>query len=86
MLTDRNSEKESLGIEMPDEIKQPFTEAADGDARRLLNLLEIAVELAAAKDSNVINEACAREVLSGGVTPMMSRKPMPPVKIIFQIN
>jgi len=82
VLTDRNSEKESLGIEMPDEIKQPFTEAADGDARRLLNLLEIA----AAKDSNVINEACAREVLSGGVTPMMSRKPMPPVKIIFQIN
>jgi putative ATPase len=57
----------SLGIEMADDIKQQFAEAADGDARRLLNLLEIAVELAAAKDSNVINEACAREVLSGGV-------------------
>jgi putative ATPase len=57
----------SLGIEMADDIKQQFAEAADGDARRLLNLLEIAVELAAAKDSHVINEACAREVLSGGV-------------------
>ena len=57
----------SLGIEMADDIKQQFAEAADGDARRLLNLLEIAVELAAAKDSTVINEACAKEVLSGGV-------------------
>jgi putative ATPase len=57
----------SLGIEMADDIKQQFAEAADGDARRLLNLLEIAVELASAKDSHVINEACAREVLSGGV-------------------
>jgi putative ATPase len=52
---------------MADDIKQQFAEAADGDARRLLNLLEIAVELAAAKNSHVINEACAREVLSGGV-------------------
>ena len=57
----------SLGIEMADDIKQQFAEAADGDARRLLNLLEIAVELAAAKDSTVINEACAKEVLSSGV-------------------
>jgi putative ATPase len=66
-LTDKARGLGSLGIEMADDIKQQFAEAADGDARRLLNLLEIAVELAAAKDSTVINEACAREVLSGGV-------------------
>jgi len=66
-LTDRNRGLGSLGIEMADAIKQQFAEAADGDARRLLNLLEIAVELAAAKDSKLINESCAREVLSGGV-------------------
>jgi len=66
-LTDKARGLGSLGIEMADDIKQQFAEAADGDARRLLNLLEIAVELAAAKDSAVINDACAREVLSGGV-------------------
>ncbi len=66
-LTDKARGLGSLGIEIADDIKQQFAEAADGDARRLLNLLEIAVELAAAKDSHVINEACAREVLSGGV-------------------
>ncbi|MEY3289107.1 MAG: hypothetical protein RLZZ419_1349 [Pseudomonadota bacterium] len=66
-LTDKARGLGSLGIEMTDDIKRQFAEAADGDARRLLNLLEIAVELAAAKNSNIINEACAREVLSGGV-------------------
>ena len=66
-LSNPNRGLGSLGIEMADTIKQQFAEAADGDARRLLNLLEIAVELAAAKDSKFINEACAREVLTGGV-------------------
>lgn len=57
----------SLAAEMDDSIKRQFAEAADGDARRLLNLLEIAVELAAAGDSRVIDEKIAREVLTGGV-------------------
>ncbi|MGZ8226091.1 MAG: replication-associated recombination protein A [Methylococcaceae bacterium] len=57
----------SLNIAIDDDIKQQFVKAADGDARRLLNLLEIAVELATSKDSRVINESCALEVLSGGV-------------------
>jgi len=54
-------------IGMSDDIKQLFAQAADGDARKLLNVLEIAVELAAAKGSQTINEAIAKEVLSGGV-------------------
>ena len=66
-LSDADKGLGNLNIAMADDIKQQFAEAADGDARRLLNLLEIAVELAAAKSSHVINEACAREVLSGGV-------------------
>jgi putative ATPase len=66
-LNDSDKGLGGLDIAMADDIKQQFAEAADGDARRLLNLLEIAVELAAAKNSHVINEACAREVLSGGV-------------------
>ncbi len=66
-LTDKTRGLGGLAIEMADDIKQQFAQAADGDARRLLNLLEIAVELAAAKGGQVINEAIAREVLTGGV-------------------
>jgi putative ATPase len=56
-----------LTIDMADDVRQQFAQAADGDARRLLNLLEIAVELAAAKGGQSINETIAREVLSGGL-------------------
>ncbi len=66
-LTDKVRGLGALAIEMADDIKQQFAQAADGDARRLLNLLEIAVELASAKGGQVINEMIAREVLSGGV-------------------
>jgi putative ATPase len=66
-LTDQERGLGSLAIEMADDIKQQFAQAADGDARRLLNLLEIAVELAAAKGRRVIDEQVAREVLTGGV-------------------
>jgi putative ATPase len=55
------------GITIAEPIKQQFAQAADGDARRLLNLLEIAAELALAHDQNEITEAFATEVLSGGV-------------------
>jgi putative ATPase len=65
-LTEKEKGLGHLAIEMDDEIKRQFAEAADGDARRALNLLEIAVELAAAQTSPRINEAIAKEVLSGG--------------------
>ncbi len=57
----------TLGMAISEPIKQQFAHAADGDARRLLNLLEIAVELAAAQGDQEITESCATEVLSGGV-------------------
>lgn len=57
----------SLAIAITDAIKLQFAQAADGDARRLLNLLEIAVELAAAKHSQAIDESIAKEVLCGGI-------------------
>jgi len=66
-LTDKVRGLGGLAIEIADDIKQQFAQAADGDARRLLNLLEIAVELAAAKGGKAVNEAIAKEVLSGGV-------------------
>lgn len=54
-------------LQIDTEIKAKFAVAADGDARRLLNLLEIAVELAAVKGTGQIDENIAREVLTGGV-------------------
>lgn len=54
-------------ITMSDSIKQQFADSADGDARKLLNLLELAAELTNAKGNTEITEDCAKEVLSGGV-------------------
>lgn len=66
-LADKKRGLGTLNLQISDEIKQQFARAADGDARRLLNLLEIAVELAAAKYSDCIDEQIANEVLTGGV-------------------
>jgi len=57
----------SLNMTMADEIKQKFAKAADGDARKLLNFLEIASELAQAQEQTVIGEHIAEEVLAGGL-------------------
>ncbi len=56
-----------LKLEISDEIKLQFAQTADGDARRLLNLLELAAEVAAAQSSVIIDETIAQAVLSGGV-------------------
>jgi putative ATPase len=50
-------------IQIADEIKIKFAKAADGDARRLLNLFELATSLGV----NVIDENIADAVLSGGI-------------------
>lgn len=66
-LTDRQKGYGDLAIELSDSIKQQFADAADGDARRLLNLLEIAIELASARQSKAIDESLAQAVLAGSV-------------------
>jgi putative ATPase len=66
-LTDTERGLGKSAINMDASIKQQFAQVADGDARRLLNLLEIAVELAAAQHRQDIDESIAKEVLSGGV-------------------
>jgi putative ATPase len=51
-----------------DEIAlQLLARAADGDGRRALNMLELALDLAQAKEPAVIDEAIANEVAAGGV-------------------
>jgi len=67
VLADREKGFGVLNLSISEELKQQFAVAADGDARRLLNLLEIAVELTQAKQSTEITEAIAKEVLAGGV-------------------
>lgn len=66
-LTDREHGLGNTGIHLDDpKLKQQFAQAADGDARRLLNLLEIAVELAIARQNQQIDDAITQEVLNGG--------------------
>lgn len=58
-------EQGSADARAEDEALKTLARAADGDARRALNLLEIALDLARA-DAGVINEAIAGEVSAGG--------------------
>jgi putative ATPase len=56
-----------LHLELAEELRDRLAEAADGDARRALNLLEIASDLAeTADDRAVITEAVIAEVITGG--------------------
>lgn len=53
---------------LEDELRNRLADVADGDARRALNLLEIAADLAEKDDGHeVITEAILNEVISGGV-------------------
>ena len=55
-------------ISITPKVQQMFADGADGDARKLLNLLDIAVALSIDEnDSSVIDESVANEVLAGGV-------------------
>lgn len=57
----------SLKLELSNELKRQFAQAADGDARKLLNLLELASDMALAQESNDITAEIAAAVLTGGV-------------------
>jgi putative ATPase len=54
-------------LDMSAELRDKLAQAADGDARRALNLLEIASDLATESDGKrVIPEAVLNEVIAGG--------------------
>jgi putative ATPase len=53
-------------IQMADTQRQHLAKAADGDARRLLNFLEIAADLASAQQTKTIDADLLSDVLSGG--------------------
>ncbi len=60
-----------LGLALAPQLRDRLAAAADGDARRALNLLELAAELALAQGQGEggarIDEAIVAEVVSGGV-------------------
>ncbi len=62
-LSDAEHGLGKLRLDMSEALRERLALAADGDARRALNLLEIAADLATA---NVITEELLNEVLSGG--------------------
>lgn len=64
-LADEERGYGGLRFDMPAEIRRWYVQAADGDARKLLNLLEITVDLLDAGQAEVSPEL-AREVLAGG--------------------
>lgn len=72
-IIDRALEDKERGLgerllEMPDELRDLLAEAADGDARRALNLLEIAADLAESQDGReVITEETVKDLITGGV-------------------
>ena len=66
-LADREQGLGALELQLTDALRDRLAEAADGDARRALNLLEIASDLAeAGEGGNVIPEAVLTEVITGG--------------------
>jgi len=66
-LTDTEHGLGRLGLQLDDGLRDRLVQAADGDARRALNLLEIASDLAEEEgDARVIPESVLNEVIAGG--------------------
>jgi putative ATPase len=63
-LADRERGLGERDLKITDELRDRIAAAADGDARRALNLLEVAADLA---EGGVIAEQMVQDVVSGGV-------------------
>ncbi|HXG29287.1 MAG TPA: replication-associated recombination protein A [Nevskiales bacterium] len=63
--TERGLGAESL--QLAPALRDRLAQAADGDARRALNLLELVAEVAQARDSREITEEDVAEVVAGGL-------------------
>lgn len=58
----------ALRLDFPEPLRDLLAQAADGDARRVLNLVELAADLAEDRDGRrVVTETIANELISGGV-------------------
>jgi len=67
-LTDADAGLGTQSLDMPDEARDLLAQAADGDARRALNLLEMAADLSTRQDGKqVIEVELIKDVITGGV-------------------
>ncbi len=67
-LTDEIAGLGAQHLEMPPEARELLAQAADGDARRALNLLEMASDLAAKEQGRqIITTDLIKEIVTGGV-------------------
>lgn len=67
-LTNSEQGLGSLRLDMPEALRNLLSHAADGDARRGLNLLELAADLAETSNGRlVVTEAIVQELITGGV-------------------
>jgi putative ATPase len=67
-LKDRETGLGARDLDIPDEARDLIAQAADGDARRALNLLEIAADLAVSRDGReTIALESVQELITGGV-------------------
>ena len=66
-VLDRALAKQSNAVSAEERALELMAKAADGDARRSLNMLELAIDLASDGTPPVITEAIASEVASGGL-------------------
>jgi putative ATPase len=67
-LDDREVGLGDLALEVPEPLRDLLARAADGDARRALNLLELAADLAEDRDGRpTVTAAIVEELASGGL-------------------
>ncbi len=67
-LNDKTGGLGGRDLQIPHEQREQIAQAADGDGRRALNLLEIAVSLAESREGvEVVDQSILNEVLSGGL-------------------
>ncbi len=67
-LMDREAGLGALELHLPEALRDLLARAADGDARRALNLLELAADLAELQDGRLtVTETTVQELISGGV-------------------
>ncbi|HEY9135874.1 MAG TPA: replication-associated recombination protein A [Pseudomonadales bacterium] len=64
-LTDAQHGLGSQALEITEQCKLQLVSTADGDARRVLNTLEIAAEMAAAKNTRLIDQNILNDILTG---------------------
>src|SRR6202167_1005777 len=65
-LTDRERGLGAQQLTIEEGALELIAHAGDGDARRALNMLELAAGLAVASNSGVITQSAAQEIVSGG--------------------